>query len=63
MTGKVSTREACTSKNMDDPKCRGAWEMYGGLEGIGSLRVAESWLSIMNVENMDAPNCRGAWEM
>ena len=35
---------------MDDPKCRVTWEMQGGLEGVGSLSIAESWLAIKNVE-------------
>ena len=38
-------------KIMDDPKCRVAWEMWGGLEGVGFLSIAESWLAIKNVEN------------
>ena len=35
---------------MDDPKCWVTWEMQGGLEGVGSLRIPESWLAIENVE-------------
>ena len=35
--------------NVDDRKCRVAWEMWGGLEGVGSLKKAESWLAIKSV--------------
>ena len=35
---------------MDDQKYRVTWEMQGGLEGVGSLSIAESWLAIKNVE-------------
>ena len=34
---------------MDDPKCRVTWEVQGGLEGVGSLSIAESWFAIKNV--------------
>ena len=37
-------------KNKYDPKCRVAWEMKGGLGGVGSLRFVELWLEIDNGE-------------
>ena len=29
--------------------------MWGGLEGVGSLRIAESWLAIKNEEKYGCP--------
>ena len=44
---------------MDDQKCRVAGKMQGWLEGVGSLRIAESWFAIKNVEKYARPKIQG----
>ena len=46
---------------MNDPKCSVTWKMQGGLGGVGSLRIAWSWLAIQNVKKYGQHSIAESW--